>query len=77
MMNEAIQIIDSITILMVVKVLIVTLVSVYTVFAYLMMRMAGSMTRAVQMKDGVIINTLSLAHFIFAIVVLMLSIVVL
>ena len=76
-MNDALQIINSITLLSIVKVLIVALISVYTVFAFLMMRMASSMTRAVQMKDGAIINILALSHFIFAAVVLFLSIVVL
>lgn len=76
-MESALEIINSITMLDIVKVMIIVLVVVYNVFAFLMLKMASSMTRSVQIKDGVIVNTLALAHFIFAVIVLILSIVVL
>lgn len=76
-MNEALVLLDSITILSIVKLLIVVLLLVYALFAYLMMRMTNSMIKAVTVRDNYIIKILAFGHFIAAAVVLVLSIVVL
>lgn len=76
-MNTGLQILESITILSVVKWLVVVLLLVYVVFSFLMMRMIASMTRAVTIRDEYIIKILGSAHFAIAVVVLILAIFVL
>lgn len=70
-------IVQSITFLSIVKFLIVTLFLVYSVFALLMMRQVAAMTKAVTMRDDFIIRLLGILNFVFAIVVLLLSIFIL
>lgn len=72
-----VTILQSITLLSVVKLLIVILLSVYGIFAFLMMRQIRSMTRAVVLKDDLIIHVLGIAHFVAAALVLFIAIVVL
>lgn len=75
-MNTMITVLNSITILAVVKALSVVLMLVYTVFAYLIVKMAKSMTKAVTMKDDYIIKVLAAAHFVFVVLVLLMTLVV-
>ncbi len=65
-MNTLLVFLESITILSIVKLLVITLLVVYAVFALLMMRQIASMTRAVTIKDDAIIRILGLIHFVFA-----------
>jgi hypothetical protein len=74
---DLLGIIQSITFLDIVKFLIVTLLLVYSIFALLMMRQVGAMTKAVTMRDDFIIRLLGILNFVFAIVVLLLSIFIL
>lgn len=66
-----------ITLLGVVKVLTVTLLLVYTVFALLMVRQVFAMTKAVSMKDDFVIRILGVLNFGFAILVFLLSVFIL
>lgn len=72
---DVLTIIQTITFLDVVKFLIVLLLLVYAVFALLMMRQVAAMTRAVAMKDDFVIRLLGVAHFAFALVVLVVALV--
>lgn len=76
-MDGAIQLLESITLLLVLKVLIVALLLVYNIFAFLMMKQVSAMTRAISMKDDFIIRALSLLHFVFAVLVLIFALVIL
>lgn len=69
--------IQTITFLDVAKFLIVSLLSVYSVFALLMMRQVAAMTKAVTVRDDFVIRLLGILNFGFAIVVLLLSIFIL
>ena len=60
---------EAITFLSIVKLLIVTLMGVYCIFALLMMRQIAAMTKAVTMQDDFIIRALGVIHFVFAMVV--------
>ncbi len=71
------EIITGITMLGVVKFLLVTLLGVYAVFALLMMRQVGAMTKAVTMKDDFFIRILGVLNFVFALVVLLLAVFIL
>ena len=62
---DVITIAQSITLLGIFKVMLVVLLIVYTIFALLMMKQVGAMTRAVTMKDDAVIRVLGLVHFIF------------
>lgn len=68
---------SSITFLGVFKLMIVVLLTVYTIFALLMMKQIGAMTKAVEMKDDYIIRILGILNFVFAILVLIVSLVIL
>lgn len=70
---DALLFMDSLNLMTLVKFLIVTLLTVYTVFALLMMRQITAMTKAVQMQDDYIIRGLGALHFGFAVVVWILS----
>ena len=74
---DPIQVLQSITILGVVKVLLIVLLGVYSLFAGLMMKQITAMTRAVTMKDDFVIRVLGALHFGFALFILLLSIIVL
>ena len=76
-MSALIFFLENITLLSIVKVLLLTLLLVYAVFAMLMMRQIGSMTRAVTIKDDVVIRTLGLVHFASAVLVLVAAFVLL
>lgn len=76
-MNGVLSFFEGITLLLVVKGLIVVLLLVYSVFALLMMRQIAAMTRAVTMRDDYIIRLLGVIHFIFAILVLVIAIILL
>ncbi len=70
---DAMLFMDSLNLMTLVKFLIITLLTVYTVFALLMMRQITAMTKAVQMQDDYIIRGLGALHFGFAVVVWILS----
>lgn len=74
---DPIAIVQSITFLSVVKFLLVILLLVYSVFALLMMKQVGAMTKAVTMRDDYVIRILGILNFVFAIVVLLLSVFIL
>lgn len=67
---------DGFSFMLLVKILVVTLLGVYAVFALLMMRQIVAMTKAVQMQDDYLIRGLGGLHFIFASVVLVLALLV-
>lgn len=62
-----------ITILLIVKVMLATLLFVYVVFAMLMMRQIVAMTRAVAMQDDFIIRIIGILHFVMALIVWIIS----
>jgi hypothetical protein len=68
---DPIAILQSITLLLVVKVLVVALLAIYAIFAGLMMTQIGAMTRAVVIKDGFIMKILGIIHFAFALLILL------
>lgn len=70
-------IVESITLLLIVKLLVVVLLIVYNIFAFLMMKQIGAMTRAVSMKDDYVIRILGICHFAFSILVFLLAVVIL
>lgn len=76
-MNDALLFFDGITLLLIVKILIVTLLLVYGVFALLMMKQISAMTKAVTMRDDFLIRMLGVLNFGFAMVVLVISLVML
>lgn len=57
--------------LLLVRILLTLLAMVYTVFAVLMSRQIGIMTRAVSMKDSVAITFFGYLHLVFALIVLL------
>lgn len=67
---------DAFSLVLLVRILIITLLIVYTVFALLMMRQISAMTKAVQMQDDFLIRGLGVMHFVFAVVVLVLALLV-
>lgn len=67
-------VLESITLLSIVKLLIVTLMVVYSIFAFLMMQQIGAMTRAVSMRDDFAIRILGIIHFAFALLVMVIAI---
>lgn len=71
------NIIQSITLLGIVKVMLIILLIVYNIFAGLMMKQIGAMTRAVTMKDDFLIRLVGIIHFGFALFVLLLAIIIL
>lgn len=75
-MNDILLFFDGITLLLVVKILIVTLLLVYGIFAGLMMRQVSAMTKAIMMKDDFVIRILGIAHFVVAMVVLLLALMI-
>jgi len=68
---------QSITLLDITKVLLVLLLLVYMLFALLMMKQIAAMTKAITMKDDVIIRTLGVLNFVFATVVFLIAIFIL
>ena len=74
---DVITIAQSITLLGIFKVMLVVLLIVYTIFALFMMKQVGAMTRAVTMKDDAVIRVLGLVHFIFALLVLVMALLIL
>ncbi len=72
-MNELLTLFDGFTVLTLIKILVVILLGVYTIFAGLMMTQIMAMTKAVMIKDGFIIQILGLIHFVFAVLVLLLA----
>lgn len=74
---DPIQVLQSITLLGVVKVLLIVLLGVYSLFAGLMMKQITAMTRAVTMKDDFIVRVVGGLHFGLALLILLLAIIVL
>ncbi len=70
---DVFTLLDSFSLTLLVKVLLVVLLSVYTLFAFLMMKQINAMTKAVQMQDDYIIRGLGALHCGFAVVVWVLS----
>ncbi len=61
-------------VLILVRILITTMGVIYAIFAVLMSRQIGQMTKAVTMKDSGVITLLGYIHLFFAAVVLLLSV---
>lgn len=76
-MNEIFYWLESVTLLGIFRWLMLLFLLVYTIFAYLIVRQARVMTRAVSMKDDYVIRAAAAAHFVMAILVLVLAIVML
>lgn len=76
-MDGMIDLFESITLLGIVKWLLIVFLLVYGLFAYLIMRQTRVMGRAVSMRDDYVIRVVAIAHFAFAVLVLLLSILVL
>jgi len=74
---DIVGIIQAITFLDIVKLLMVTLLGVYAIFALLMMKQVSAMTRAVQMSDDYLIRILGVLNLGFAVLVLLLSMLIL
>lgn len=70
---ETFAFLDGFSLMLFVKFLLVTLLSVYAIFALLMMKQINAMTKAVQMQDDYIIRGLGALHFGFAVIVWILS----
>lgn len=70
---ESLVFLDGFSLMLFVKFLLVTLLSVYAIFALLMMKQINAMTKAVQMQDDYIIRGLGALHFGFAVIVWILS----
>lgn len=68
---------ESVTLLMIWKLLIILLLGVYMVFAGLMAKQIGSMIRAVTIKDDFVIRILGTGHFVFAVLVFLIAILIL
>lgn len=67
------EILGSITLLLIVKVMLVILLFVYVVFAMLMMRQIAAMTKAVTMQDDYVIRVVGGLHFLMALAVWIVS----
>ena len=63
--------------LLIVRILVTAMAVVYAVFAALMSKQIGQMTQSVSMRDSVVITVLGYAHLIFAVAVLLMSLVLL
>lgn len=74
---DIITVIQSITVLKVVKVMMIILLLVYGVFAGLMMSQIKAMTKAISMKDDFVIRGLGVAHFALAILVFLMALFIL
>jgi len=74
---EYISFLESITLLSVVKVLLITFLIVYNVFAILIVKQIAAMSKAVKMGDDFLIRLAGISHFVFAALVLFLAIVIL
>ncbi|PIS17963.1 hypothetical protein COW38_04285 [Candidatus Collierbacteria bacterium CG17_big_fil_post_rev_8_21_14_2_50_45_7] len=74
---DLLGLVGSITMLNVIKFLLVVLLSVYSLFAMLMMRQIVAMTKAVAMRDDFVIRLLGTINFVFALMVLILAIFIL
>ncbi|MFH1244177.1 MAG: DUF5657 family protein [bacterium] len=74
---DPLAVLQSITLLGVVKVMLIMLLGVYCIFAGLMMRQIVAMTRAVTMKDDFVVRVLGALHFGFALLILLLAIIIL
>lgn len=70
---EVLAFLDNFSLMTLVKFLLVTLLTVYAIFALLMMKQISAMTKAVQMQDDYIIRGLGVLHFGFAVIVWILS----
>ncbi|GAB4026391.1 MAG: hypothetical protein Fur0011_1960 [Candidatus Microgenomates bacterium] len=70
---EFLLFLDGSSLMLFVRFLLITLLSVYAIFALLMMKQINAMTKAVQMQDDYIIRGLGALHFGFAVVVWLLS----
>lgn len=68
---------QSITFLGILKLLLVILLIVYSVFSLLMMKQVSAMTKAIAMKDDFFIRVLGVLNFCFAIFVLLMAVFVL
>lgn len=74
---DLISVVQSVTILGIFKVMLIILLGVYALFAGLMMKQIGAMTRAVTMKDDFIIRILGIVNFGLALFVLFIAIIIL
>lgn len=74
---DIITLMEDFSILTVVKLLIVTLLGVYSIFAFLMMKQIGAMTRVVMLSDDFVLRLLGIGHFVFAVLVMVIAITIL
>jgi len=75
--KEIDALVRGVTMLGIVKWMVVIFLLVYNVFAFLMMRQTKVMTKAVSMRDDYLVRIFSIAHFVFAGLTLLLSILIL
>jgi hypothetical protein len=71
---DIMSLLSSITYLSVTKFLLVSVLTVYSIFALLMMKQVSAMTKAVTIRDDYIIRILGVLNFGFAILVLLMAI---
>lgn len=76
-MDKIFLLFDGFTVFTLVKILLILLLGVYTVFAGLMMAQIGAMNRAIVIRDGFIMKILGLIHFGFAILVFLMALFIL
>ena len=74
---DAMGVIQSITLLGIVKLMLIVVLGVYAIFAGLMMRQIVAMTKAITMKDDFVVRTLGILNFGFALLTLFLAIIIL
>lgn len=74
---DLLSLVQSITFLGILKLLLVILLTVYSVFALLMMKQVSAMTKAIAIRDDFVIRVLGVLNFCFAIFVLLMAVFVL
>ena len=76
-MDGVLSFVEGLTILSFVRFLLTLLLLVYAVFAGLMMKQIGAMTKVVTMKDDFVIRAIGAVHFGLSVVVLLMAIFIL
>lgn len=75
--NAVLGLLESITIWSIFKVMLLIGILVYVSFAFLMMRQVGEMSKAVKMPDDYVVRILAVAHFVAAVLVFLLAMIIL
>lgn len=76
-MNNFTYFLDNLSVLSFVKVFFIVGLGLYAFFAYLMLRQVGVMSRAVEMQDEYIVKIIGIAHFLLAVFILLIALLVL